>query len=70
MIRQKLLSFFKAEEKNKKILNEVVKMPKLLFEKFEVDVNIRKEKKYENVKNYINNLKLMEIDDDEPVLLN
>ena len=70
LIRQKLISFFKAEEKNKKILNDVVKMPKLLFEKFEIDVNIKKEKKYENVKNFINNLKLMEIDDDEPDLLN
>ena len=42
------------------------------LKKFEIDVNIKKEKKYEKVKNYINNLKLtlMEIDDDEPDLLN
>ena len=33
LIRQKLIFFFKCEENNKKIIKDVRKIPKLLFEK-------------------------------------
>ena len=70
LFREKLVSFIKQEEKNIKIIKEVVKMPKVLYEKFEIDINKNKEKKYEKVKNFIENLKIKELDCDEPELLN
>ena len=70
LFRQKLISFVKQEEKNKKMKKEVIKIPKLIFEKFEIDVDKKKEKKFEKIKNFIENLKIIELDDDEPNLLN
>ena len=45
-------------------------MPKLVLEKYEIGAEKKKEKKFEKIKNFIENLKIIELDDDEPDLLN
>ena len=69
-LRQQLISFFNSEEKNKTIVNEEIKKPKVILEKFENLIEIKKEKKFEKVKKFLENLKVTELDDDEPDLLN
>ena len=69
-LRQKLICFLRYEEKNPTIVKEVIKMPKKILEKFENDMDKKKEKKFDKVKKFLENLKIMELDDDEPDLLN
>ena len=69
-LRLKLISFIKSEEKNKKVVKEEVKLPKEKVKSFEIETIKKKEKKYEKVKHFIESLKLIELDDDEPDLLN
>ena len=69
-LRLKLISFIKSEEKNKKVVKEEVKIPKEKVKSFEIETIKKKEKKYEKVKHFIESLKLIELDDDEPDLLN
>ena len=69
-LRLKLIAFIKSEEKNKKVVKEEVKLPKEKVKSFEIEAIKKKEKKYEKVKHFIESLKLIELDDDEPDLLN
>ena len=68
-LRNQLITFFSLEEKKKNILQNVIDIPRTVFSSNEYN-NKKKEKRYERVKNYIENLKIMELDDDEPDLLN
>lgn len=67
--RNQLITFFSLEEKKKNILQNVIDIPRSVFSSNEYD-NKKKENRYERVKSYIENLKIMELDDDEPDLLN
>ena len=68
-LRNQLITFFSLEEKKKSILQDIIDMPRTTFSSNEYN-NKKKEIRYERVKNYIENLKIMELDDDEPDLLN
>ena len=68
-LRNQLITFFSLEEKKKNILQNVIDIQRTVFSSNEYNNN-KKEKRYERVKNYIENLKIMELDDDEPDLLN
>ena len=68
-LRDQLITFFSVEEKKKNILHNVIDIPRTVFSSNEYN-NKKKEKRYERVKYYIENLKIVELDDDEPDLLN
>lgn len=68
-LRKQFISFIIIEEKNKKIEQDIIRVPKLTFNNCDLSSK-RKEQKLERVKKYIENLKIMELDDDEPDLLN
>ena len=67
--RNKLLLFFLSEEKENKNLIEEKKKPKKFHNKHEIFFNKQK-KRYDKIKKYIENLKMVEIDDEDPNLLN
>jgi hypothetical protein len=68
-LRNQLITFFSTEEKKKSILHNDIDIPRTVFSSNEYN-NKKKEKRFERVKYYIENLKIMELDDDEPDLLN
>ena len=68
-LRNQLITFFTLEEKKKNMLQDVIDIPRNVFSSNEYK-NKNKEERYERVKFYIENLKIMELDDDEPDLLN
>ena len=67
--RNKLISFFLSEEKENKNLIVEKKKPKKFHNKYEIFFNKHK-KRYDKIKKYIENLKIVEIDDEDPNLLN
>ncbi len=65
LLRLKLIEFFKKEEKNvQEEKKEIKPKPKVWFDE---ETNL---KKYEKLEEYINKMKLREVDDDDPDLLN
>ena len=67
--RNKLISFILSEEKENRKLIEEKKKPKKFLNKYEIFFNKQK-KRYDKIKKYIENLKIVEIDDEDPDLLN
>lgn len=67
--RNKFISFILSEEKENKHLIEEKKKPKKFHNKHEIFFNKQK-KRYDKIKKYIENLKIVEIDDEDPNLLN
>jgi putative transcription antitermination factor YqgF len=61
-LRDQLITFFSVEEKKKNILHNVIDIPRTVFSSNEYN-NKKKEKRYERVKYYIENLKIVELDD-------